>query len=278
MLHERILIGLVASVLIAGGIIGWLILGKKPEKTAKPEPVLAPSQVKLDELDISSADTENIQDKSDEAITFQNKSLEYDGFAARNTGMNAIEDSVDRTTLFDEPVIGGTIDSGVMDFSVGTLGDSEVSRLDLNRKFGNGLAAPETQDLQELSKTSSDVHDYENWIPSSSRAKQNNVSIDTAKLMSFKRFGEPRVYLGSKPPTFKQLAEVAVTTRDATAREQSAMMALKRGKEIVVDDSESPTVVLTAIRAAEQCSKCHTASEGDLLGAFTYEFTATDQP
>ncbi len=279
MLYERFLTALVVLVLLAGGVVGWVFLGKKPEEVAKPEPVSAPSQVRLDSFDVTTDEARRMQDATDEAIAIQNKSLQYDGFAAQNTSMASIENSVDRTPLFDDPMIGLGTDSGVMNFP-GTSGfaSDSVSRLELNRKLGNSLAAPESQNLRSLSNNKSVAHDYNNWLPKKSVAQDHDLSIETAKLVSFARFGEARVYQGDKLPTFKQLAEISVTTRDVSPRERSALAEIKQGKQVVVDDSESPSVVLSAIRATDQCSKCHQVSTGDLIGAFTFEFPAAEQP
>ena len=277
MLYEKLLVGVLVLILLAGGLVGWIVLEKKPKKTVKPEQVAAPSKVRLDTLDIST-DPEELRDASDEAIAFQNKSHEYDGFAEENTEMNSIEKKVDKGMMFSNATIGMEPDSGLMNFP-GTegFGNDEIARLEIDRKLGNSLASRDSQNIDSLSNQNSIAHDYENWLPDPELCKQHNLSIESAKLVSFSRFGAPRVYRGEKLPTFKQLAEISVTTRNVSAREMSAITQLKRnkqnGKDIVVDDTQSPTVVLTAIRSAQQCSQCHSGSAGEMLGAFTYDMT-----
>lgn len=54
--------------------------------------------------------------------------------------------------------------------------------------------------------------------------------------------------------------------------ETYALSQLKKGDALVRWEREGFMRALGAIRAASSCLKCHDGKEGDLLGAFTYEF------
>jgi hypothetical protein len=60
--------------------------------------------------------------------------------------------------------------------------------------------------------------------------------------------------------------------RDLDDFEQRMLTALKNGDELKVKESAEQIRVLGAIRARQDCMKCHDKPEGTLLGAFSYVF------
>lgn len=66
----------------------------------------------------------------------------------------------------------------------------------------------------------------------------------------------------------KQIAE-----READPFEVHAISLLKRGEKLVRWERADLMRALGAVRADAVCLRCHEVKQGDLLGAFTYEFT-----
>ena len=54
-------------------------------------------------------------------------------------------------------------------------------------------------------------------------------------------------------------------------RETQALKEVKDGKNVVAEASTNRIRMMGAIRATDNCLKCHDAQHGDLLGTFTYE-------
>jgi hypothetical protein len=62
-----------------------------------------------------------------------------------------------------------------------------------------------------------------------------------------------------------------VLTRTPDTWETKELEELKKGKELLVEGTPQSVRMLGAVRAGDKCLKCHAVSQGDLLGAFTYE-------
>lgn len=68
-------------------------------------------------------------------------------------------------------------------------------------------------------------------------------------------------------------------TRPVTDFESRAISQLRDGQEIVMEQRENHMRMVGAIRAIQECRRCHQVHLGGLLGAFTYELrTRPPQP
>lgn len=78
-------------------------------------------------------------------------------------------------------------------------------------------------------------------------------------------------------PAAKDAAKDAkIEMRSPDAFEWAGVLELRNGKDTFVRHKEKTIRMLGALRATEQCVKCHTGTkEGDLLGAFSYTFVDT---
>lgn len=69
----------------------------------------------------------------------------------------------------------------------------------------------------------------------------------------------------------------ALETRPLDLFETAGVIELRAGQETFVRTKDNVVRMLGALRASEQCLKCHTESrKGDLLGAFSYSFVDTN--
>jgi hypothetical protein len=93
-------------------------------------------------------------------------------------------------------------------------------------------------------------------------------AVRKVELVSLLKYDEPRVYVTADLPRMDRLSDVQV--RSLTAFEQRALRELDAGEDIVNQPALNRVEMLGAIRAAQQCLKCHQVERGDLLGAFSY--------
>lgn len=91
---------------------------------------------------------------------------------------------------------------------------------------------------------------------------------DHLELVSLLKFDEPRVYISENLPRMEELKDAA--TREINPFEEHALDALRRGEDMVTADEPRKFRALGALRALKQCLQCHTAEQGELLGAFSY--------
>jgi len=97
------------------------------------------------------------------------------------------------------------------------------------------------------------------------------TSRDTYKIESFDLIGvgkhlDPVAFLGRRHQTVVLNRE----TRPLTAFEQRAVAELKAGEDVAVENNETGHFVVGALRAQEDCLKCHGGKTGDVLGALSY--------
>jgi hypothetical protein len=93
---------------------------------------------------------------------------------------------------------------------------------------------------------------------------------DRVELVSLLKFSEPRVYISENLPAMDELRDAP--TRGLDAFEQNGLAVLKSGEDIVSEHGPETIRALGALRALKQCLQCHTAAEGQLLGAFSYRW------
>jgi hypothetical protein len=95
--------------------------------------------------------------------------------------------------------------------------------------------------------------------------------LRSLQLLSLRRFGHPMVYVTNKK--LPQMDEIQnIPTRELNAFEAAALESLAKGEELCYEQRGRNVAALGALRARDQCTKCHEIERGALLGAFSYEF------
>jgi hypothetical protein len=92
--------------------------------------------------------------------------------------------------------------------------------------------------------------------------------IGRLELVSLLKFDEPAVYVSENLPRMKELANAK--TRPLTDFERQALASLEGGEDVVCAASTNDIYMVGAVRAVKQCTACHAAQRGELLGAFSY--------
>jgi hypothetical protein len=85
----------------------------------------------------------------------------------------------------------------------------------------------------------------------------------------------PAVYVSKNLPRMDELS--AAPTRPLDEFERSALRQLQESEELVVQPDANDLRMLGSLRAARQCTECHSVERGALLGAFTYRLRRDDQ-
>jgi hypothetical protein len=103
------------------------------------------------------------------------------------------------------------------------------------------------------------------------------TSRDTYRLESFDLIGvgkhpDPVAFLGRR----HQTVSLNRQTRALTAFEERAVAELKAGEDVAVEANETGRFVVGALRAQEDCLKCHGGKTGDVLGALSYRLTSAE--
>ncbi|MGE3314362.1 MAG: hypothetical protein AB7O26_04540 [Planctomycetaceae bacterium] len=98
--------------------------------------------------------------------------------------------------------------------------------------------------------------------------------IQKLELVSLLKHDTPRVYISDHLPRMEQLE--GARTRPLNAFETGALPKLATEQDLVIDDSEAGRILLLgALRAGNECRKCHSVDRGQLLGAFSYLLVRT---
>ena len=92
------------------------------------------------------------------------------------------------------------------------------------------------------------------------------------ELVSLLKHDPPVAYKDRGPVSMGGFPQKERRTRTLNEMEVASLEALTEGKDRVFswNASEERLQLLGAIRAKDQCLKCHEVKRGDLLGAFTY--------
>lgn len=103
-------------------------------------------------------------------------------------------------------------------------------------------------------------------------------SLERIELVSLLKFDEPRVYVLDHLPRMDQLTSDTIPTRELDDFENSALAKLRTDEDTVVTNTGADYRMLGSLRAAKQCLECHNVQRGELLGAFSYRLTLTEDP
>jgi hypothetical protein len=106
------------------------------------------------------------------------------------------------------------------------------------------------------------------YINRPAQVAERPVQIDHVLLVGILMHDQPRVYLSDKLPSMDQLR--SGRTRELDSFEEASLVSLKGGEDLCIVERDDTLRMLGALRATAQCLKCHDASTGDLLGAFSY--------
>jgi hypothetical protein len=90
------------------------------------------------------------------------------------------------------------------------------------------------------------------------------------ELVSLLKHKPPMVYVSERLPRMDALNTAAVRPLDAFERRGIAKLA--HGESLVAEAGMNRLRTLGSIFAQKQCQQCHQVGEGELLGAFSYEF------
>lgn len=146
----------------------------------------------------------------------------------------------------------------------------DVSRFDFldNEGFG-GIVAPRTQVAGFIE------HGFHRH-PRDHAIELMRWTINRIELVSLLKFDEPRVYVLDHLPRMDQLSSETAPTRELNEFEASALAKLRSDEDIVVKRAGAKVQMLGSLRAAKQCIECHNVQRGELLGAFSYQLTLSD--
>lgn len=156
----------------------------------------------------------------------------------------------------------------------GRVVDSSISQNERERTPHLVVGYPVISHIKEdrLRTQKYDVH-----LPSSTpMASSDRIwRVQQMELVSLLKHDPPVAYKDQGPvsmSSFTKFTEKARSTRSLNEMEVASLEALTEGKDRVFawNASEERLQLLGAIRAKDQCLKCHEVKRGDLLGAFTY--------
>ena len=92
--------------------------------------------------------------------------------------------------------------------------------------------------------------------------------LERLELVSLLLHEVPAVYVSDRLPAMNEPRKQP--TRHLDPFETLGLYALREGRELYVEQTQSEIRMLGAVRATQQCLACHEAQEADLLGAFSY--------
>jgi hypothetical protein len=98
---------------------------------------------------------------------------------------------------------------------------------------------------------------------------RNTYKLDSLDLIGVGKHPDPVAFLGRGHRT----TLIQRLTRPLTPFEERAIAELKAGEDVAVETDHTGRVVVGALRAQEDCLKCHGGKTGDVLGALSYRLT-----
>jgi hypothetical protein len=98
---------------------------------------------------------------------------------------------------------------------------------------------------------------------------RDTYKLDSLDLIGVGKHPDPVAFLGRSHRTVWTQRE----TRPLSAFEKRAIAELTAGEDVAVESDYNGRLVVGALRAQEDCLKCHGAKTGDVLGALVYRLT-----
>ncbi|HVX60337.1 MAG TPA: hypothetical protein VHC19_07045 [Pirellulales bacterium] len=100
--------------------------------------------------------------------------------------------------------------------------------------------------------------------------------IARLELISLLKHESPAAYVSNNLPQMDELEHAP--TRPLDAFEQNALERLRSEEDLVIDQATNRIRMVGSLRAAKDCTQCHSVRRGELLGAFSYELTPGPPP
>ena len=95
-----------------------------------------------------------------------------------------------------------------------------------------------------------------------------NWKVHTVELVGLLFHDEPVAYVSKHLPRMDELRKAP--TRKLDSFEVAGLTELRKGEDTFIAGQQRELRMLGAVRAVQQCAKCHGSERGDLLGAFSY--------
>jgi hypothetical protein len=118
-------------------------------------------------------------------------------------------------------------------------------------------------------------HAFRN-MPALDRTAAQEWSLERVELVSLRKPGGPHAYLSENLPKVDALK--TADTRLLDDFEIRALAKLRTAEDVVVEEAGGVVRVLGALRAGNQCVRCHAGSRGELIGGLSYEFHRKSRP
>ena len=118
------------------------------------------------------------------------------------------------------------------------------------------------RELRQISSQQIATQSAETWM------------LDFIELVSLDRFVKPVAYVEKELPSMDEIASGDLRTRPLGDFEINAIEKLREGAKLQTERRGHTLRMVGPILATNDCLTCHTGNAGDLLGAFTYQFTA----
>lgn len=100
--------------------------------------------------------------------------------------------------------------------------------------------------------------------------------ITRLDLVSLLKHKTPVAYVSKNLPQMDELGDAP--TRPLDAFEQNALKRLQSEEDLVTDEAADRIRMVGSLRAAKDCTRCHSVRRGELLGAFSYELSPASPP
>jgi len=101
---------------------------------------------------------------------------------------------------------------------------------------------------------------------------RETYSLDSFDLIGVGKHPDPVAFLGRHHESVAMLRQ----TRPLTSFESRAVAELIAGEDVAVEANQAGRFVVGALRAKEDCLKCHGGKTGDVLGALSYRLTPAE--
>ncbi len=134
--------------------------------------------------------------------------------------------------------------------------------LSMNAALRRTKIAVADRELQQISSQQIATQSAETWM------------LDFIELVSLDRFDKPVAYVEKELPSMDTIASGDLRTRPLDDFEINAIEKLREGAKLLTERRGPELRMVGAILATNDCLACHTGNAGDILGAFTYRFTA----
>lgn len=112
------------------------------------------------------------------------------------------------------------------------------------------------------------AHQFRSMPEPEAKSSARRWQVQRLELLSLLKHETPVAYVSEHLPRMDELREAP--TRPLDGFERSALDALRAGDDLRTGYGRDRIRILGAIRAVKQCTDCHDAKRGDLLGAFSY--------